>query len=83
MKRIRKCLAWALSAAGSILALYVGGYWLFFRPVRFLYLGFLAGTLTKKSLIVCIIKIFFASTAAGGVWIIFDILAGHFRDDRH
>ena len=81
-ERVRKLLAWLLSAAGTLLAIYIGGYWLLFRPVRYLYLGFLAGSLTKKSLFVCIVKIFFASTAAGGIWSIFDIMAGHFRDDR-
>jgi hypothetical protein len=81
-KNIHKLLVWILQAAGTLLAIYVGGYWLLFRPVRFLYLGFLAGTLTRESFIVCIVKIFFASTAAGGIWCIFDILASHFRDDR-
>ena len=82
MKRnIRKVISVVLGLMGTLLAIYVGGYWLFIRPVRFLYVGFLAGTLTKKSLLICIIKIFLASTAGGGIWCIFDIIAGHFRDD--
>ncbi len=82
MKRtIRKILAIGISVLGTVLALYVGGYWLFIRPVRYLYLGFLAGTLTKKSLLIAIIKIFIASTAGGGVWCVCDIIAGHFRDE--
>ena len=82
MKRnIRKVISVVLGLMGTLLAIYVGGYWLFLRPVRFLYVGFLAGTLTKKSLLICIIKIFLASTAGGGIWCIFDIIAGHFRDE--
>ncbi|MDD6193580.1 MAG: hypothetical protein PUB19_01625 [Lachnospiraceae bacterium] len=80
-KTIRRILALAFSLLGTVLALYLGGYWLFIRPVRFLYTGFLAGTLTRRSLLICIIKIFFASTAGGGIWVICDIIAGHFRDE--
>jgi hypothetical protein len=42
----------------------------------------MAGTLTSHELIICIVKIFLASTVAGGIWSIFDIMAGCFRDDR-
>lgn len=80
-KTIRRALAIAFSVLGTVLALYLGGYWLFIRPVRFLYTGFLAGTLTSKSLLICIIKIFFASTAGGAIWVVCDIIAGHFRDE--
>ena len=80
-KNVRKIIAVLLGLLGTILAIYIGGYWLFIRPVRYLYVGFLAGTLTKKSLIICIIKIFWSSTAGGGIWCAFDIFAGHFRDE--
>lgn len=80
-KNVRKIIAVLLGLLGTILAIYIGGYWLFIRPVRYLYVGFLAGTLTKKSLLICIIKIFLASTAGGGIWCAFDIFAGHFRDE--
>lgn len=81
-KALRRVLAIGFSLLGIFLAIYVGGYWLFIRSVHFLYQGLLAGTLTSKSLIICIIKIFCASTAAGGLWCICDIIAGKFRDDR-
>lgn len=80
-KNVRKIIAVLLGLLGTILAIYIGGYWLFIRPVRYLYVGFLAGTLTKKSLIICIIKILLSSTAGGGIWCAFDIFAGHFRDE--
>ncbi len=81
-KTIRKVLAMGFSLLGTFLALYVGGYWLFVRPVRFLYMHLMAGSLTSKSLIVCIIKIFLASTAGGGLWCVCDIIAGKFRDEK-
>lgn len=40
-KNIRKVTAVLLGLLGTILAIYVGGYWLFIRPVRFLYVGFM------------------------------------------
>ncbi len=80
-KNFRKILAVLFGLLGTVLSVYVGGYWLFIRPVRFLMDGFMAGTLTRHTLIVCIIKIVLASTAAGGIWVIFDIIAGHFRDN--
>jgi hypothetical protein len=81
-KQIHKLMVILLQLAGTLLSIYVGGYWLLFRPVQFLYTGFVAGTLTSHELIICIVKIFLASTVAGGIWSIFDIMAGCFRDDR-
>ena len=34
----------------------------------------------ETDLIISVIKIFFASTAAGAIWCVFDIIAGKFRD---
>lgn len=80
-KTIRRVLALSISILGTILALYVGGYWFFIHPVRFLYAAFLAGTLTRKALLGSIIKIFLASTVGGAIWCICDIIAGKFRDE--
>ena len=83
MKRtIRKIFAIGFSLLGTFLAIYVGGYWLFIRPVQYLYTHFLAGSLTSKALIICIIKIFLASTAGGGLWCVCDIIAGKFLDEK-
>lgn len=80
-KSIRKVIAVLLGLLGTLLAVYVGGYWLFIRPVRYLYVNFLGGTLTSRNLIICILKIFLASTVGGAIWCGFDILAGRFRDE--
>lgn len=80
-KNMRRIAAVVLGLLGTLLAIYIGGYWLFVRPLHFLYVGFVAGTLTKRTLFVCVLKIFLASTVAGGIWCIFDIIAGHFRDE--
>ncbi len=79
-KTIRRMLVVGFGLLGTVLALYIGGYLLFICPVRHLYSCFLAGTLTKKKIIIDVIQIFFASTAGGGVWCLFDIIGGRFRD---
>ena len=79
-KNAKKALAVFFSILGSVLGLYIGGYWLFARPVYWLVTGFSAGTLTSRTLLICIIKIFIASTVGGGIWCICDIIAGIFRD---
>lgn len=80
-KGLRKFLAVGISLFGTLLAIYVGGYRLLFRPVCLLINEFSAGSLTRQDLIGCIIKIFLASTIAGAIWCIFDIIAGKFRDE--
>ena len=80
-KGLRKILAVTISIFGSLLAVYVGVYWLLLRPVGFLVVGLAGGGLTKSAVVVCILKILLASTAAGAIWCIFDIIAGKFRDE--
>ena len=79
--RVKKAVAVLLGALGVLLAIYFGGYWLLFRPLRTLYWAFTEGTLTSSLLITAVVKIFFSTTAAGAIWVVFDILAGFFRDD--
>jgi hypothetical protein len=80
-KSAKKALAIFFSLLGSALGLYIGGYWLFARPVYWLVTGFTGGTLTAGILIINIFKIFIASTIGGGIWCVCDIIAGLFRDD--
>lgn len=80
-KNIRKVTAVLLGLLGTILAIYVGGYWLFIRPVRFLYVGFMAGTLTKKSLLIALSRYFLHLRQAEVSGVSLDIIAGHFRDE--
>ena len=80
-KTVRKTIAILLSTAGVLLALYFGGYWLLFRPVRALCWAFTDGTLTLRLLVIAVIKIFFSTTVSGLIWVVFDIIAGYFRDD--
>lgn len=79
-KTIKKIIEMAFSLLGVVLALYVGGYLFLIEPVHVLYVRFMADTLTSKTLFVCIVKIFLASTVSGGIWCICDIIAGKFRD---
>lgn len=79
-KNVFKLIAMLISIAGTLLAIYFGGYIFFVKPVKFLYLGVVNKTLTTRGLIVSIVKIFLASTIAGGIWSVCDIIAGKFRD---
>ncbi len=80
-KSVRKAIAVLLSVLGVLLAVYFGGYWLLFVPLRELYAAFTQGTLTSSLLLSAVVRVFFSTTAAGIVWVLFDILAGFFRDD--
>lgn len=80
-KNAKRVLATLFSILGTVLGLYVGGYWLFARPVYYLVTGFKAGTLTSHMLILSIVEIFIASTIGGGIWCVCDILASYFRDE--
>ncbi len=73
-------IAMLISIAGILLALFVGGYVLLFRPIRYLIVMHASNLLTTGNLIICIVKIFLSATAAGGIWIIFDIIASRVRD---
>jgi len=78
-KIVQRAIAAILSTVGSLLALYIGGYWMFVRPIYWLYYYFTNGGLTIHLLFINLLKIFLSSTVIGGIWIIFDIAAGFFR----
>ena len=82
MKNIRKMLAVMISLLGTFMTVYVTLYLLVFCPARDLYVNFTSDTLTAHVLFVDLIKIFVASTVGGAVWVVFDIVAGFFRDDE-
>lgn len=79
-KNAKRVIAALFSILGSVLGLYIGGYWLFVRPVYWIVIGFRGGTLTARLLLINIIKIFLATTVGGSIWCICDIIAGHFRE---
>ncbi|MCR5546718.1 MAG: hypothetical protein K6F30_09630 [Lachnospiraceae bacterium] len=81
-KTLRKAMALFLSLGGTLLALYVGGYWLLFRPLRNLYVGYIEHIITWRLLLNSFIRIFLAATVFGSIWCVFDILAGFFRDEE-
>ncbi|MBQ2089199.1 MAG: hypothetical protein II472_03130 [Lachnospiraceae bacterium] len=79
-KNVFKLIAMLISIAGTLLAIYFGGYVFLVKPVRFLYMGVVNKSITTRGLIISIVKIFLASTVAGSIWSICDIIAGKFRD---
>ncbi|MCR4674662.1 MAG: hypothetical protein K5675_06610 [Lachnospiraceae bacterium] len=81
-KTFRKAMDLLLSLGGTLLALYVGGYWLLIRPLQNLYAGYMEHAITWNLLLNSFIRIFVSATVFGSIWCIFDILAGFFRDDE-
>ena len=78
-KVVQRVIAAILSTVGTLLALYIGGYWMFVRPLYSIYYHFTNGGLTLHILFIAALKIFLSATVVGNIWIIFDIAAGFFR----
>lgn len=78
-KKVRFALAWATKIFGTCLALFIGVYVLLIIPIMELVNSLAAGTLTKTLLLVCILKVFFASTVGGFIWCLFDIISSHIK----
>ena len=81
-KAFKKVMELLLSIGGTILGLYLCGYWLLFDPLRNLYVGYMNHAITWGLLLNSFIRIFFCATVFGAIWCIFDILAGFFREDE-
>ena len=71
-----------LSIGGTILGLYLCGYWLLYDTIRCLYIGYTTHSITWGLLLNSFIRVFFCATVFGAIWCIFDILAGFFREDE-
>lgn len=81
-KTAKKIMAILLSLIGTLLAIYIGGYWLLIRPIRNLYIGYLEHAISLALLLNSFVRIFFSATVFGGIWCVFDILAGFFREEE-
>ena len=77
---IKKILVLSISLFGTFLALFVGGYVMFLAPVYHLFRDWKSNTLTTLGIFRCIISVLLSSTAGGGIWCFFDIIAGLFRE---
>ncbi len=75
-----KVIAKLISIVGAGLALFVAGYIFLIKPIYTIFTGFMQDTLTSKDLLINIVLIFLAATVGGGIWIVFDMIAGIFRD---
>ena len=77
---IKKLLVFLIGLFGTLLALFVGGYVMFISPVMHLFREWRSDTLTTIGIFRCMISVLLASTAGGGIWCFFDIIAGLFRE---
>lgn len=75
-----KIIARLISVLGAGLALFVAGYFFLIKPIYTIFVGFTQDTLTSKDLLINIVLIFLAATVGGAIWIVFDMIAGIFRD---
>ncbi len=81
-KPLRKFLSVFISLGGTLLSAYLCGYWLLIRPILNLYHGYIDHAITLPLILNSVIRIFISSTIFGGLWCVFDILAGFFRDEE-
>ncbi len=79
----KKLIVILLSLAGTVLAVYIGGYMMLISPAIELYRSFLAHTLTIKQIFIDIVSFSLAATVGGTIWCVFDILAGLFREKEN
>ena len=77
--RLRHFLVFLLVIGGTVLAVYVSGWVMFLHPLLAIYKEYRAGTMTFGDILKVAISIAMATTAGGGIWCAFDILANFFR----
>ena len=56
------------SLIGTILAIYVGGWLMIFKPLKAALFAYFAGSLTYKMIFTTAIKVAFSLTASGAIW---------------
>ena len=81
-KTVKKIVEILISLSGTVLGIYVAGYWLLYKPLKNLYIAYLAHAISWGLLLNSFIRIFFCATVFGAIWCIFDILAGFFREEE-
>lgn len=65
---MRVAAGMACYLVGTILALYVGGWMMIFKPLEGTVMAYMAGTLTFKGVAVTLLKVILSTTAAGAIW---------------
>ena len=78
--KIRKVIVVLIEIFGTLFSLYVSIYVMIVQPALALYSEYKSHTLTAQHLFIDILSFIFAMTAGGGLWCLFDIIAGIFRD---
>jgi TRAP-type C4-dicarboxylate transport system permease small subunit len=78
--KIRRVIVLLIEIFGTFFSLYVSIYVMIVQPAMALYSEYRSHTLKASHLFIDILSFIFALTAGGGLWCLFDIIAGIFRD---
>ena len=77
---MKKFLSIFFTTVGVALAVYVGIYKMFLMQIYHAYQNFVNGTMTIRLVLHYAVSIFLATTVAGAIWTIFDIISSKFKD---
>ncbi len=77
-RNIRIIISMAIYMTGFAAAIYIGGWVMFIKPVKFTITAYTLGTLTLPQLLIAICSL----TVAGLVWCIGYIASNHIYDSR-
>ena len=81
-RNIRIIISMTIYMTGFAAAIYIGGWVMFIKPVKFTITAYTLGTLTLPQLLIAIIKCVCSLTVAGLVWCIGYIASNHIYDSR-
>ncbi len=81
-RNIRMILSMAIYLTGFIAAIYIGGWLMLVKPVKYTITAYTLGTLTVPQLVLAAIKCICSLTVAGLVWCIGYIASNHIYDSR-
>lgn len=82
IRNIRMLLAAIIYLTGFAVAVYVGGWVMIIKPVKYTISAYTLGTLTLSQLIVSVIKCISSLTVTGLIWCLGYIASNHIYDSR-
>lgn len=82
IRNIRMLLAVIIYLTGFAVAVYVGGWVMIIKPVKYTISAYTLGTLTLSQLIVSVIKCISSLTVTGLIWCLGYIASNHIYDSR-
>ena len=81
-RNIRMLLAMIIYLTGFAVAIYVGGWVMIIKPVKYTISAYALGTLTLSQLVVSVMKCISSLTVTGLIWCLGYIASNHIYDSR-